>query len=77
MLVLIAAALLLFLLINAVTVAAFALDSSSQPGLAIAAALGAALLIVGAISGWCPGGLLAQRAAAVADRETAEGPLGR
>lgn len=60
-----------------VLLAAFALDSSSQPVLAIAAALGATLLIVGAIRGWCPGGLLAQRAAAVADRETAEGPLGR
>lgn len=57
--------------------AALALDSLAQPMLAIAAALGATLLIVGAIRGWCPGGLLAQRAAAVAAGETAEEPLRR
>lgn len=44
--------------------AAFALDSLDQPLLASATALGAALLVVGAIRGWCPGGLLAQRVAA-------------
>lgn len=60
-----------------VLLAAFALDSLADPLLAILAALGAVVLIVGAIRGWCPGGLLAQRAAARAAREPAEQPLGR
>ena len=49
--------------------AAFALDSLDQPLLAIATALGGALLIVGAIRGWCPGGLLARRVAAAPREE--------
>ncbi|MGM1030452.1 MAG: hypothetical protein ACQEWM_11395 [Actinomycetota bacterium] len=57
-----------------VLLAAFALDSLAQPVLAVAAALGAALLIVGAIRGWCPGGLLAQRAAAAAHEPAEEPP---
>ena len=44
--------------------AAFALDSLTSPLLAALAAAAAGLLIVGAIRGWCPGGLLAARVAA-------------
>lgn len=47
----------------------FALDSLADPMLTVVAALGAVLLLVGAIRGWCPGGLLAQRAAARAPEE--------
>lgn len=47
-----------------VLLAAFAADSLAQPLVAILAGAGAAVLIVGAIRGWCPGALLAQRAAA-------------
>lgn len=60
-----------------VLLAAFAIDSLADPPLALLAALGAAILVVGAIRGWCPGGLLAQRAAAVAAREPVEEPPGR
>ncbi|MCR8670003.1 hypothetical protein [Agrococcus sp. HG114] len=47
-----------------VLLAAFALDSLANPLLAALTAAGAVLLVVGAIRGWCPGGLLAARAAA-------------
>lgn len=57
--------------------AAFALDSLGDPLVAVVAAAGAAVLIVGAIRGWCPGGLLAQRAAARAARHQPEEPARR
>ncbi len=57
-----------------VLLAAFAIDSLADPALAVLAALGAVVLIVGAVRGWCPGGLLAQRAAALAARDAAEPP---
>ncbi|GEK79344.1 YgaP family membrane protein [Agrococcus baldri] len=40
--------------------AAFALGSLHDPPLAIATALGAALLVTGAVRGWCPASLLAR-----------------
>ncbi|WP_206447618.1 YgaP-like transmembrane domain [Agrococcus sp. KRD186] len=51
-----------------VLLAAFAVDSLAQPLVAILAGAGAAVLIVGAIRGWCPGALLAHRAAAEPNR---------
>lgn len=44
-------------------IAAFALSSLHDPPLAIVAALGAAVLVTGAIRGWCPGSLLARTSA--------------
>lgn len=46
-----------------VLLAAFALDSLAEPALAALAAAGSALLITGAIRGWCPNALLARRTA--------------
>ncbi|SDR96436.1 Protein of unknown function [Agrococcus carbonis] len=45
-----------------VLLAAFAVDSLDEPVVAVLAAAGAAVLIVGAVRGWCPGALLARRA---------------
>ena len=38
----------------------FALNNLHDPPLAIAAALGAGLLLTGAVHGWCPASLLAR-----------------
>lgn len=48
----------------AVLIGAFALDSLDNPTLAIIAGLVAVVLLAGTIGGWCPGALLARRAAA-------------
>jgi len=40
-------------------IGSFALSALHDPPMAIAAALGAALLLTGAARGWCPGSLLA------------------
>lgn len=44
-------------------IAAFALSTLHDPPLAVAAALGAAVLITGAVRGWCPASLLARASA--------------
>ena len=49
---------------------AFALSNLHDMPLAIAATLGAALLLTGAVRGWCPASLLARVSATAAEHNT-------
>lgn len=49
---------------------AFALSNLHDPPLAIAAALGAALLLIGAVRGWCPASLLSRMSANAPEQNT-------